>query len=424
VLGKWGWRTLRYHGEVHTLIVAPTGSGKTTTTGIPTTLTWPHSLFVHDPKGELREHSARWRSRFSRIVYIDPTSPDSDCYDPLRAIRLDSTHVIRDTDMVVDILVDPDGEAPKSGAERHFRQLTAGFLRGLLLHGLYTGCARTLPEFDRFFFSESSLHQIVKEMETTAHTPQGPHWAVVRGVRMLRRLADRELSGLLSTTARTLEMTTDPLVARILSRNTFSLLDLRERERPISLYLTVPYNEQTRLLPFSRLMVRQWLYWTTRRLHGWRHRMCMLIDECQALKYFPAIPDALNFVRGYGLNLVLITPSLNELDRIYGPKNNFVEGCHLRLVFAPNDPRIAEHFSHMTGTEDVPDLRRPGVTTEERLLSATGVTFLPKDKGLLLIGNGGYPALIRKAPHYRSLRMLWRSRKRFFVKRKGVRRAA
>src|SRR6266545_2716364 len=91
-LWAWGWRALRYDGEVHTLIVAPTGSGKTTTTGIPTTLTWRHSLFVHDPKGELREHSARWRSRFSRIVSIDPTSPESDCYDPLRAIRLDSTH--------------------------------------------------------------------------------------------------------------------------------------------------------------------------------------------------------------------------------------------------------------------------------------------------------------------------------------------
>ncbi len=417
VLGKWGWRTLRYNGDVHTLMVAPSGSGKTTTLGIPTALTWKHSLFVHDPKGELHPASKDWRSTFSRVISLNPTSPDSDCYDPLKAIRWNKDQETRDVALLTDILVDPEGEPPGSATAQHFRDLCNAFLHGVVVHGFYTSQATTLRELDEFFFSEASLEAVLKEMEHTGHTEDGPHYAVVRSVRMLKRLDDRQLSGVLSTASRALQMTMDPLVARMTSSSSFTLQDLRERQRPMSLYLTVPYADQERLRPLSRLIVRQVLDYSTQHLGGWRHRLCMLIDECQALHRMPALPSALNFVRGYGLNLVLITPSLNEFDRLYGHANNFVEGCHLRVIFAPNDPSIAERFSRMTGTEDVPDMRRQGVTTEERLLSATGVTYLPQDQGLLLIGNGGYPALIRKAPYYRN----WRLKRRSQV---GRRRAA
>lgn len=407
VLGKWKGRTLRYNGDVHALMVAPTGSGKSTTLCVPTALTWRHSLFMHDPKSEMHTLSAGWRKTFSRVIHLHPTASDSDCFNPLSAIRRGKSSEMRETSLITGILANPDGERPRSAAEQHFQELTEMFLTGVVLHGLYTNQANTLPELDQFFFSETTLESVLKEMETTVHTGTSPHPAVVRTVRIMKRLADRELSGVLTTTARALQMTTDPVVARMLSSNSFTLQDLRERTRPLSLYLTVPYADQDRLRPLTRMLVRQVLDYSTHRLGGWRHRLLMLIDECQALNYMPAIPTALNFVRGYGMNLVLITPSMNELDRIYGEKNNFLEGCHLRVVFAPNDAAIADKFSRMTGTSDQTDGHR---TWEERLLSTTGLTYLPKDKGLLLIGNGGYPALITKAPYYRNWRLTRRSR--------------
>ena len=244
-------------------------------------------------------------------------------------------------------------------------------------------------------------------METTSHTLNGCHPAVQRAVHLLRRLADRELSGVLSTCARALEMTTDPLVARMSNSDSFTMADLRECWQPLSLYLTIPYADQQRLRGLSRLITHQVLDYTTHRLGGWQHRMLLLIDEFQALKRMPALADALNYVRGFGLNMVLITPSLNEIDRLYGPSNNFIEGSHLRVVFTPNDPAIAEKFSRMTGTRTHEEGTR---THEERLLSTTGVAFLPAYKGLLLIGNGGYPALITKAPYYTNARLRRRSR--------------
>ena len=83
VLGTWHRKTLRDDSETHVLMVAPSGSQKTQTMGIPTALTWLYSLVLHDPKNELYPASAGWRSQFSTVIRLDPTDPTSDCYDPL-----------------------------------------------------------------------------------------------------------------------------------------------------------------------------------------------------------------------------------------------------------------------------------------------------------------------------------------------------
>ena len=43
----------------------------------------------------------------------------------------------------------------------------------------------------------------------------------------------------------------------------------------------------------------------------------------------------------------------------------------------------------------------------ERLLSPTAVQFLKSDEVLLLVGNGGYPSKIKKAPAYKSWCLWW-----------------
>jgi type IV secretion system protein VirD4 len=238
------------------------------------------------------------------------------------------------------------------------------------------------------------------------------------------------LSGVLSTASRGLRLYLDPLVARMTSRSDYTLEDLRSRTRPMTLYLTVPYSDQKRLRPLSRLLMRQILGYTTQQLHGWRHRLLGVIDECQALNRLQALSEALNYAAGYGVNLCLITPSLHELDRLYGPNNNFLEGCHIRVAYAPNDFTIAQRFSRQTGetetekrrqswSQDVGSLlggRRTTSTEIERrpLLSPTALMLLDKEQVLLLVGNMA-PALLKKARYWKrgrgrlaQLRMRWR----------------
>src|SRR5882757_4214215 len=79
-LGRSGLDYLRHNGPEHVLAFAPTRSGKGVGLVVPTLLTWPSSVIVHDIKGENWQLTAGWRSRFSHCLLFDPTDARSAAY--------------------------------------------------------------------------------------------------------------------------------------------------------------------------------------------------------------------------------------------------------------------------------------------------------------------------------------------------------
>jgi type IV secretion system protein VirD4 len=417
VLGRHDGTILRHNGPEHVLCVAPTQSGKTTALVIPTLLGWEAaSVFIHDPKEELYTLTAGWRQTFSHVVNFQPTAPTSSRYNPLRAVRLGTAHDIRDAQLIAAMLVDPDGTAEHGGAAQHFRELAADLHTGLMLHGLYTGQAPTLAAVNALLTTQP-FADLMHAMQASAHP------AVQRAASVTANLADRELSGVLSTASRALRLWTDPLIARATSGSDFTLADLRERTYPMSLYLSIPFGDQERLRPLTRLIVRQILDYCTAKKAGWQHRLLGLIDELPALRRMPILSEGLDYLAGYGITLCLLTPSLNTLDHLYGIRHNFIEGCRFRVVFAPNDDEVAAKFSRMTGQTEVEKQRemvarepfhtfRDRTTTstetvQQPLLSPTALMQLPPESLLLLIGNSS-PALLQKARYFAN--PTWRAR--------------
>jgi type IV secretion system protein VirD4 len=468
VLGKWGRSWLRYAGDMHTLVVAPSGSGKTRSIAVPTCLSWPYCLFLHDPKKEMRNLSAGYRSTFSDIYYLNPTDPDSDHLNPWEEVRIGTAYEIRDLSLINEILVDPDGEPNKGGDDLHFKETAETLLNGLSLHGLYTGKATNIGEFADLFMT--NIPELVEEMDATDHhqyfpqmpdevfTPYewlaagsvfphpvrlpngttlpakqpldidtkigGTHKAVKWATAMLKRVGDREFGSICSTAGRALQLALDQHVANMMSHSDFSLKDIRTGPRPKTIYFTLPYSDQKRLRLISRIIIQQTIDYNTQELDTHRWRMLQINDEVQAFGRMPIIPRALNYVRGYGYNMVNITPSLNELDHFYGEKNNFIENSHIQVVYAPNDQSVAKRFSARTGELDVEKARDSYTGTfgrlfgkqstsvsqeKEPLATTTEVLFMDKHAGLLIVGNGGFPTKINKAPDYRDRKLRKRS---------------
>src|SRR5262249_19849762 len=46
----------------------------------------------------------------------------------------------------------------------------------------------------------------------------------------------------------------------------------------------------------------------------------------------------------------LITQSLNQLERAYGPNHAILDNCHIRVAFSTNDERTAKRVSDALGT--------------------------------------------------------------------------
>lgn len=380
ILGQWPGRkgrgrTLRHDGPEHVFVFAPTRSGKGVSLVLPNLLTWPHSVLVHDMKGENWVLSAGWRSRElgSVCIKFDPTCADGTGarYNPLFEIRMGDQEV-RDAQNVADILVDPNGDRIRD----HWDRTAHSLLVGVLLHVLYAerektlaGCARFLARPDR------PIDVALEVMMATEHAPPGhPGWydpvagtwtrthpAAAAAARALLDKSPNERSGVLSTALSFLDLYRDPILARNTEVSDFALEDLVSHERPVSLYLTVPPSDLSRTRPLVRLLLNQVCRRLTERMDfadgrgkgAGKHPLLLMLDEFPALGKLQFFQESLAYLAGYDIRAMLITQDLSQHQGVYGKQESITANCHVRIAFAANKPETAELLSQMAGDTTV-----------------------------------------------------------------------
>ena len=349
VLGRWGHDYLRHDGPEHVLCFAPTRSGKGVGLVIPTLLTWPGSVIVHDIKGENWTLTAGWRSQFGRVLLFDPTNPDSSPYNPLLEVRRGDTEV-RDVQNVADILVDPEGALER---RNHWEKTSHSLLVGAILHVLYAEPDKTLAGVANFLSDpKHPIETTLRAMMTTPHLGDRPHPVVASAARELLNKSENERSGVLSTAMSFLGLYRDPVVAKVTSRCDWRIADLVDDDRPATLYFVVPPSDISRTKPLIRLILNQIGRRLTEEFNAKsrRHRVLLMLDEFPALGRLDFFELALAFMAGYGLKSFLIAQSLNQIEKAYGANNAILDNCHVRVAFATNDERTARRVSDALGT--------------------------------------------------------------------------
>jgi type IV secretion system protein VirD4 len=397
ILGRVGGHYLRHNGPEHALVVGTTQSRKTTSFVFPNLLSWGHSVIVHDPKLELYPETAGWRRTFSRVVQLSPTSSTSHCYNLLASVPLRTDQEIRGVQLVSEMLADPEGKGADgmSATAQHFHGMAKIALNGLLLYGLYTQRARSLGALRALVMGQSFV-TLAREMA------KYPHQTIREAGKILRQTDGQdERSGIFSTTIQTLWPYSDPLIQRATDTSDFTLRDLRERARPISVYLGIPFGDQERLRPWVRTVLKQLCDHCVSRKEGWAWKMLGLIDEVPSVKRLLFLSDGLNYVAGYGFRLALITPTMKELAQTYGRDHHFLEGCGIKVICGIRDRQVADIFSGDLGETEVKhrrQVRRGEWVTDrkkEPLLSATALMDLRPETALIQVGH--HKVLARKA---------------------------
>jgi type IV secretion system protein VirD4 len=347
VLGRLGADYLRHDGPEHVLCFAPTRSGKGVGLVVPSLLTWPESAIVHDIKGENWTLTAGWRARFSRVFRFDPTDAGSSAYNPLLEVRRGDREV-RDVQNIADVLVDPEGALERRS---HWEKTSHALLVGAILHVLYAEADKTLAGVAVFLSDpRRPIETTLRAMMTTPHLGEQPHPVVASAARELLNKSENERSGVLSTAMSFLGLYRDPVVAEVTRRCDWRIADLVDDVRPASLYLVVPPSDISRTKPLIRLLLNQIGRRLTEDLgSGGRHRVMLMLDEFPALGRLDFFESALAFMAGYRLKAFLISQSLNQIEKAYGPNNAILDNCHVRVSFATNDERTAKRVSDALG---------------------------------------------------------------------------
>ncbi|OIQ93487.1 conjugal transfer protein TraG [mine drainage metagenome] len=419
VLGRYEQDYLRHDGPEHVLCFAPTRSGKGVGLVVPTLLTWPGSVIVHDIKGENWQITAGFRAHYGRTLLFDPTNPDSAAYNPLLEVRRGDKEV-RDVQNIADILVDPEGALDR---RNHWEKTSHALLVGTILHVLYAEPDKTLAGVANFLSDpKRPIESTLRAMMTTPHLGEaGVHPVVASAARELLNKSDNERSGVLSTAMSFLGLYRDPVVAKVTARCDWRIADLVAEQKPVSLYLVVPPSDINRTKPLIRLVLNQIGRRLTEELHdkNRRHRLLLMLDEFPALGRLDFFESALAFMAGYGIKSFLIAQSLNQIEKAYGPNNSVLDNCHVRVAFATNDERTAKRVSDALGTATEmrdstnyaghrlsPWLGHLMVSRQETarpLLTPGEVMQLPPADELLLL-SGSPPVRAKKARYYKDRR--------------------
>jgi type IV secretion system protein VirD4 len=350
VLGRLDRSYLRHDGPEHVLCFAPTRSGKGVGLVVPSLLTWPGSVIVHDIKGENWQLTAGFRAQHGRALLFDPTNAKSAAYNPMLEVRRGEWEV-RDVQNIADILVDPEGSLDK---RNHWEKTSHALLVGAILHVLYAEEDKTLAGVAAFLSDpKRPIESTLAAMMKTAHLDEaGVHPVVASAARELLNKSDNERSGVLSTAMSFLGLYRDPVVAEVTRRCDWRITDIVGGDRPTTLYLVVPPSDINRTKPLIRLILNQVGRRLTEDLQAknGRRRLLLMLDEFPALGRLDFFESALAFMAGYGIKSFLIAQSLNQIEKAYGQNNSILDNCHVRVSFATNDERTAKRVSDALGT--------------------------------------------------------------------------
>lgn len=362
---------LRHGGPEHVAVIAPPRSGKGVALVVPTLLSWPHSVVVHDMKGELWAMSAGWRKAQGQVAMkFDPAAAEgSVAFNPLAEIRFGTLYEVGDVQNVVTIMVDPQG----TGQLDHWAASAHALLTGVILHLSYKeateGRAVTLPSVAQALSDPGRpVIELYEEMLENRHlwAPDRrtavAHPVVAVAARDMLNTEDEERASILSTARRFLSLYRDPLVERNTGRSDFMVSDLMDHERPVSLYLVVRPADKDRLKPLMRLVINQIVRVLVRdelrvvdgreqALH--RHRLLLLLDEFASFGKLEVFQEALSFITGYGIKAYVIVQDAAQLWALYGKDESILSNCHVRVAYAPNKVETAEWLSKMTGTTTI-----------------------------------------------------------------------
>jgi type IV secretion system protein VirD4 len=266
-----------------------------------------------------------------------------------------------------------------SPRERYWQDAACSITTGIILHVCYeaalSGKTACLADMAHVFTRPgASFRETLEELMNFEHDPGFQHsWRMPTGERttthpvvrekvqeMLDK-EDRDFGGVLSTAKTALTLYSDPLVAKNTAASDFTINDLVNHSRPVSLYLVVPPSDKIRLRPLIRLMFTMAVNRLTEKMvfegaeqKRNRHRLLLLIDEFPSLNRMEIFADALSYMAGYGLKAYLITQDIRQIVDAYGQNESIVSNCHVRIAFAPNQYETAELLSKMTGTTTVP----------------------------------------------------------------------
>lgn len=381
-------------GYQHTLLFAPTGSGKGVGFVIPNLLFWTHSVAVHDIKLENYELTSGYRKKMGQKVYLwNPASPNgiSHCYNPLDWVSPKPGQMVDDIQKISNLLL-PEQEFWQNEA----RSLCVGVM-------LYLVCVpeklASFGEVVRTLRSDDVVYNLAVVLDTIG---KQIHPVAYMNIAAFLQKADKERSGVISTLNSSLELWANPLIDSTTAKSDFNI-EMWKKE-PTTVYIGLTPDNLERLQPLMKIFYQQATQLLCKHMPkpDETYGVMFMMDEFPTLGEMEQFKNGIAYFRGYKVRLFLIIQDTQQLKGIYEESgmNSFLSNSTYRVTFAANNVDTAELISKLVGNKTVKQysLNKPKFfdlnpasrsmhesETQRALLLPQEVIGLPRDEQIVLI---------------------------------------
>ena len=397
----------------HAIVVGATGSGKGVGVIMPTLLTWKESVMIVDPKGESYGYTAGYRSTFSEVFYFDPTMTAEEAKErhikPCHINPLD--FIPRTADAMAEIgnmclMIHPD-----QSKDAYWDKMPRIIM--------------TTEKYETIF--ENILNAYEEEPVLEPDPLSGVAKMVQSNAALFFNMAtnqnDEQLVTHISTVKGDLGIYSNPASAEILSYSDFSLDDIMDGEKPISIYMCIPVKQIERIMPMFKLIYSLILKSFLGRDQKHKHKLLMLLDEFSQFKKFETIAEQIPFVRSYGIKIMAFIQSISQLDDYYGQNGAkaLMDNFQLKVYLRATSPETTEYFERQLGKETLlmkktsfsHNRKSQGVESYSESTSEQGRSLLTAEEILnlplyemIIFRPGMYPYLGKKIQHYADKRFV------------------
>lgn len=351
---------ISYMGGKHLLTIAPSGTGKNTAVQIPVLLQYDAPIFCIDPKGENALVTARYRKEVMGhdVVIINPFGVYAERFEelgikqvgfnPLASLNSDAKDFVTQVNAVCQLLIQQEGNDPFWANSA--RELVACLImfvcktkpaeecnlieiRRLLMQDLNELLTVTLPSIasDDFEPMSEKAKSFLKSSKTIENV-------VLTAKIQMGFLHDGYLENSLSVCA----------------ENHIDFGVMRQSEhKNVTVYLIVPidciscYQKWFRMVIHTALTMLRTEYKTATK------KVLVMVDECSAIGYLPALQDSLAYARGFGIQIWCFFQNYGQIETLYRNPHEFFANVDIQQFFTVNDDATAEWISKRMGNKTV-----------------------------------------------------------------------
>jgi type IV secretion system protein VirD4 len=356
---------IKYAGDGHITLTAPTRSGKARDLLIEALLTYPSSCLVIDPKGQLCAVTRKQREKFGRVLVLNPFKilpkelGPSVPYNPMDTLDPASLGFSADCDAMAEAIVTSDGKG-----ESHWPDSAKILLSGIIMRlASDPGYAshRNLA-FMRARITKNP-YRFAAEVcaQAEAAEREGRDLDPVIGL-VHERLArfgapdahlNKEVGSIISTANTQTSFLGNRAIAESVSGSGFRFRDMKRE--PMTVFLVLPTRYLITASKWFRVVFASALYELLQEPEpGEDVPVLAIVDEAYQLGTLNILRDAMALAAGYGLQLFCVWQDINQIKERYGDTyETMLANSDVQLYFAPRETTSAKFLSELSGLREV-----------------------------------------------------------------------